>query len=712
MSHVRQIAREPHPSGTAANEAVRHYLMSQLRGLGLAPEIQSGLGIASRSKTAGLVHNVLVRLPGTRPGAALMLVAHYDSAPNSFGAADNGASVAAMLETLRALKNLPPLQNDVIFLFTDGEETGLLGAELFVAWHPWAKSVATVLNFEYRGNSGPVWMFETSQGNDKLVQAWSRALPHALGNSLMYEIYRYMPNGTDMGVFKRAGLAGLNFAAIEGHTRYHTALDRSDLLDQATLQQQGDTMLAMTRAFGQQRLNGAGVSDRIYFNVPSLGLVSYPAHWSRPILALVVLLSGAWIVFGRRRGVMRTRQLSLAVVVFILLAACIAALCQAIWAAVVMAHPAYRSMLQGDTYNSHWYLPAFVALALALFTAAYNFLRRWFSTHELAGGAIVCWLLLLIVSTFLLPGVTFLLTWPLIAVLVTQLFLMAPRPQSWSTNSQAFVLACGTIPALLIVTPIVQLIFSALSVSMVFVPVVLTVLLFGVASPLLLGLNERMTLPWVALGISCACFAGGAVTAGFDAAHPRPVSLFYATNGDTGQAMWLSADGQTDAWTGAYFKHNAERRAVPELLGDGSERFWVSPAPRQPVAVPVLTVLEDRTVGKQRRLIVQLTSPRTAPRVKLAVTGTRVLGSQIDGVVLSQTPELAWRARLIGFGAQPVRIGLTVPAAARFQLRVVDVSYGLAGVGVPPYPAGLLAQPFGQSNTIQAWRTLAFEPSH
>ena len=90
---------------------------------------------------------------GQRQGALLM--AHYDSVPNSPGASDDGAAVASLLETLRALRGGPRLKNDVIFLFTDGEEVALLGSKAFVEEHPWARDVGLVLNFEARGYTGP-----------------------------------------------------------------------------------------------------------------------------------------------------------------------------------------------------------------------------------------------------------------------------------------------------------------------------------------------------------------------------------------------------------------------------------------------------------------------------------------------------------------------------------------------------------------------------
>jgi len=55
--------------------------------------------------------------------------------------------------------------HDVIVLFTDGEESDLLGAAAFVREHPWAKDAAMVLNFEARGTSGRSLMFETGPSN-------------------------------------------------------------------------------------------------------------------------------------------------------------------------------------------------------------------------------------------------------------------------------------------------------------------------------------------------------------------------------------------------------------------------------------------------------------------------------------------------------------------------------------------------------------------
>src|SRR5947209_11141283 len=138
MQQLQEIAQKPHPVGAVEHARVGDYIRSQLSGLGVSPEVQ---------ETTGLT-NILARLKGTTQGKAVILVGHYDTVMMSPGASDDGSAVVAMLETLRALKASPPLKNDIIFLFSDGEELGSMGAKAFVYKHPWAKDVGVVLNFE------------------------------------------------------------------------------------------------------------------------------------------------------------------------------------------------------------------------------------------------------------------------------------------------------------------------------------------------------------------------------------------------------------------------------------------------------------------------------------------------------------------------------------------------------------------------------------
>ena len=130
MEELKVVARAPHPIGSAAQARVRQHILGRAKALGLPAKVQRRRGVKSSwwGGWSETVKNVIVRVPGTRSSAPdVLITAHFDSVPVGPGAGDDGASVAAMLETMRALKAGPPLKNDVVFLFSDGEELGWLG---------------------------------------------------------------------------------------------------------------------------------------------------------------------------------------------------------------------------------------------------------------------------------------------------------------------------------------------------------------------------------------------------------------------------------------------------------------------------------------------------------------------------------------------------------------------------------------------------------
>ena len=173
------------------------------------------------------IHDILARLPGTTSSGTIMLMAHYDSVLLSSGAADDGSSVAAILESVRALRASPTaLKNDLILLFTDGEEeAGLLGAEAFATAHPWIKDVSLIMNFEARGDRGPSLLFQTSPGNSFLIETTAHSASYPVGSSLFYSLYILLPNDTDFTIFRPYKIPGLNFAFGENLEAFHSGLN-------------------------------------------------------------------------------------------------------------------------------------------------------------------------------------------------------------------------------------------------------------------------------------------------------------------------------------------------------------------------------------------------------------------------------------------------------------------------------------------------------
>ncbi|MFL6847587.1 MAG: M28 family peptidase, partial [Sphingomicrobium sp.] len=289
----------PHPADTPANDMVRGKLVMLLQSMGMKPIVRDQVACNELFKQRGIscarVRNIIAVL-GPPRGKAVLLNAHYDSTPVGPGAGDDGIGVATLLE-VGSIMSKQPLRRPVILLFNEGEELGLVGARAFLA-DPVSRNVGSLINLEARGVSGPANMFETSVPNGPAIALFGQAAAHPVANSLSTDVYRLMPNYTDVNSFAGRGWLTLNIAPIGNETRYHSAGDTLAALDHRTLQHMGDQTLALAERLASDP-PAASSANRIFMDVSGRALIALP-------LALgVVLLVGliiAFAVIGRRRG--------------------------------------------------------------------------------------------------------------------------------------------------------------------------------------------------------------------------------------------------------------------------------------------------------------------------------------------------------------------------------------------------------------------------
>lgn len=479
LQHLSVIAAQPHPSGSAAQDEVRDYLLRELRAAGLQPQVQlSTLFSPSQGAPSSGIQNVLARLKGTGNGEAVLLVAHYDSLKESFGASDDGAAVAALIETLRALKAGEPLKNDVIFLFTDAEESGMLGAQVFVAEHKWARDVGVVFNFEARGSSGPVMMFESSDNNGWLIGEFAKATPFPFAHSLSYEIYKLLPNDTDLTVFKEAGLVGLNFANIDGIAHYHSPLDTLSAVDAGTVQHRGSYALALTRHFGNVDLNQTGNQNAVYFDLFGRALVHYSYIWVIPLTLLVVVLFVGLLILGFRKQKLTTRGIlwgSATLLASIVVASVAGFL---LWRAVWI----FAGGPSPENLQSRLFMVGFVGLAVATTSVIYTLMRNRASFENLAVGALFCWLLLTLIISFRIPGGSFLFHWPLLAGMFGLGWMILAQDNK--KISHMLILGLCAVPAVVLWVPVIYQIFIGLTLNWIPFTIAMVVLLAGLLLPL------------------------------------------------------------------------------------------------------------------------------------------------------------------------------------------------------------------------------------
>lgn len=73
-------------------------------------------------------NNLVAILKGKQAGNESLLVSsHFDSTSVSHGATDDGIGTAVMLSTIKKLLDTNVPEKDVVFLFNNAEEPGLLG---------------------------------------------------------------------------------------------------------------------------------------------------------------------------------------------------------------------------------------------------------------------------------------------------------------------------------------------------------------------------------------------------------------------------------------------------------------------------------------------------------------------------------------------------------------------------------------------------------
>lgn len=297
---LQQLYRgiKAHRTGTLANDKFKQTLINELQSLGYQTLEQNQYQCSQRM-TCAYINNIIAYSERPTDNNAILINTHYDSVVSGPGVGDSGVNIATALEIARYKKQTPGI-NPVVFLFSDGEELGLIGAEAFIK-HPLVEQIAVVVNLEARGTHGRSLMFETSKGNSTLIDIFADSFTQGKTNSIFQEIYNNLPNSTDFTVFKRAGLTGYNFAFIGGLHNYHTVNDSLDTIDFNTMAEQGIVAsnlidkLTSIPSLTREMLNSG---ESVYTDIAGVGVISWPASLSLLLTALTIA-AVLYLIFGR-----------------------------------------------------------------------------------------------------------------------------------------------------------------------------------------------------------------------------------------------------------------------------------------------------------------------------------------------------------------------------------------------------------------------------
>ncbi|HOV61865.1 MAG TPA: M20/M25/M40 family metallo-hydrolase [Candidatus Hydrogenedentes bacterium] len=698
FEHVRAIAVRPHPAGSPACEQVRQYITDRVRELGLDPQVQRDWSTRAPGQ-ASLVENVVVRIPGSASTGAVALVAHYDSVAFGPGAADDTAGVATLLETMRALvqSGFTPM-NDLLFVFTDGEEgriaggAGLRGAWAFANRHPLAADLKVVLNFDCRGTQGPSYMYECGTPEGWLIRQLRLSGARAVATSVMVEVYRRMPVASDLTMFLDRGITGLNFAFINGLGRYHTALDAPEYLSLRSLQHHGDYAIRLARRLGAVSLHDVSSGGRrVFFHFPGVRLVSYGMGlvWPFTLCAVALYVVAVWV--GLRRGRCTIRDL---------------ALCKALAWGILLAGVIAGGLVFWLTYRFYnfyfvYYADPWVAALLCLTGSLFCVVTGWFwrarGPFAMAAGWLSPWAVGALLSAWRVPTASYLFTWPLLfgALVLLVLALREVTPRRL-TLAGALLLALCAFPVVFFVTGMIQGAMAAVLLLGAPMLVALLLMLMGAIVPQLLWFTggHLRAMASFCLGGAVALSLVAIQSSWFSGDRPRVNSLTYALDADSGDACWLSCDAAPDYWTAPFLGDIPARVAITDILPEATRPDYLrAPAPALDLAPPELEVLADTREGDRRVLTLRVHAAPGASVVSLYALGnTRVLAAKLEEYDLALPPD-PWFLTCSLY-REPFTLTLILPADHPARFRVTSHAYGLpAALNVPPRPRYMIPKP-------------------
>ena len=198
----------------------------------------------------------------------------------------------------------------------------------------------------------------------------------------------------------------------------------------------------------------------------------------------------------------------------------------------------------------------------------------------------------------------------------------------------------------------------------------------------------------VALAAAVALTGVGlGVDGGYDTRYPRPTSLGYGVDGDTGAAYWVSTGAADDPVTGPLL---ADRVPLPDgVFPNVAPQSPISASARPAPSVVAPTVDAPVSVdrgGGVREVRVRLRAAASATKllVYADVAGNEIIGVTANGARLPgdrTAPDGQWGMSYAAPPADGVELVITVRGAGELPLTVLAQYTGLpAEAGAPTLP--------------------------
>jgi hypothetical protein len=721
LNHLKKITKEPHYVGSNEHKNVQNYIVSELQKMGFETEIQTQTAINKKWFAATTAENIIAKLKGTGSEKALLLLTHYDSNPHSsLGASDAGSGVVTILEGLRAFlaKNETP-KNDLIILISDAEELGLLGAQAFVDKHPWAKDIGLVLNFEARGSGGPSYMLmETNGKNSKLLSEFLAAKPNfPAANSLMYSIYKKLPNDTDLTIFREdANINGFNFAFIGDHFDYHTAQDSYERLDKEALLHQADYFTTSLNYFSNSDLtNLTSEEDFVYVNFPIIKLATYPFSWVLPMVILCTILFLILLFFGFSLNKIDIKGVLKGFIPFVVSLILCGGISYGLWEILLIIHPHYNDILHGFTYNGYQYIIAFVFLNLWLLFTIYKRTSKEEKPTNLLVAPLFFWLLLNFIISSSLRGAGFFIIPVISALLILAIVIFLNLKDS----VKRVLFTTLSVPTIYIFAPMVKMFPVGLGLKILFVSGLFIALVFGL---MILSFHQKKsfwTQKWAGF-LALLFFIIATYNSGFSVDNKKPNSLVYIENYDTKTAYFGTYNTTLDTYTKQIFKNDFTEGGIEnaETKSKYNTRFkYAKKTIYKAISSSEIRTELDTIIGKKRFLELTVTPKRKINKLEFLTKSKLTLYQfKVNDVLVNQGKKHSLKSGTflvyhLGSNDKEVTLSFSVNVGQILDLTLNEISYDLLtnkNFNLKPRTEDMMPMPFVTNDAIIISKQLSF----
>lgn len=265
------------------------------------------------------MRNVVCRLPG-KSNKEIVVVAHHDQAPTTIWGADNdGSGIGILLQLAEIFGSEGKPRYSLVFIATDGEESGMLGSRRYVQTHPNTKDIIAAFSLDNLGKYVRHGMDMEAVGQFRKVGAlWLQLLAgesaRIAGDLWVPRVRPIMDQLTaqavplsfmEQGPYVAAGVPAVGFAGIvppessdfQWQT-YHSPEDLMEYQSADVLYQSGRITEAIVRQLLTMESTPSETGPYLYFE-NSRQVLRGPALWGLMIGFVLLFFLGSYFIGGR-----------------------------------------------------------------------------------------------------------------------------------------------------------------------------------------------------------------------------------------------------------------------------------------------------------------------------------------------------------------------------------------------------------------------------